>query len=77
MNNERRIRYIYDNVNELLVKERIEVLQMLLYSDIDGDKITEKGSGTQIKFSDIKKPMIKKIYNFIFNKLENRKLTLN
>jgi hypothetical protein len=64
------ILYINDNVNELKLNHRKDVLQMIMGSEIDDDKIVEKGNGTQIKFSDIDSELIQSIYNFIYNKLE-------
>ncbi len=63
--------YINDNINELKVSHRKEILQIIIGSDIEPDKIVEKGNGTQIKYSDIDKNLLKKIYNFIYNKLES------
>jgi hypothetical protein len=65
------ILYINDNVNELKLNHRKDVLQMIMGSEIDDDKIVEKGNGTQIKFSDIDSELIQSIYNFIYNKLES------
>lgn len=65
------ISYISENVNELKHKDRVEVMQMILSSQIEKTKITEKGAGTQIKFVDIPKPVIYKLHNFIKNKIEN------
>lgn len=65
------ILYINDNINELKINYRKDVLQIILGSDIDDDKIVEKGNGTQIKFSDIEPTLLQNIYNFIYTKLEN------
>lgn len=62
--------YINDNINELRLNFRIEVLQMILYSNIDDEKIVEKGSGCSIKFADLDQSLIKNIYNFIYKKIE-------
>lgn len=64
------INYINDNINELKLSFRKEILQIILYSNIDDDKVVEKGSGTQIKFSDIDPILLKNIYNFIYKKIE-------
>ena len=63
--------YINDNIQELKLNHRKEILQILLCSNIDQNKILEKGSGTQIKFSDIDSSLLKIIYNNIYNKIEN------
>jgi len=68
--NTKYINYINDNINELKLSFRKEILQIILYSNIDDDKVVEKGSGTQIKFSDIDPILLKNIYNFIFKKIE-------
>ncbi len=64
------ILYIYDNINELKVNHRKEVLQIILGADIDPEKVVEKGNGTQIKFADMDAVLLQKIYNYIYNKLE-------
>lgn len=64
------ISYINDNINELKLSFRKEILQIILYSNIDDDKVVEKGSGTQIKFSDIDAILLKNIYNYIHRKIE-------
>lgn len=64
------INYINDNINELKLSFRKEILQIILYSNIDDDKVVEKGSGTQIKFSDIDPILLRNIYNFIYKKIE-------
>lgn len=62
--------YINDNIQELKLNHRKEILQILLCSNIDTKKILEKGSGTQIKFADIDPSLLKVIYNNIYNKIE-------
>jgi hypothetical protein len=64
------INYINDNVNELKLSFRKEILQIILYSNIEEEKVVEKGSGTQIKFSDIDPILLKNVYNFIYKKIE-------
>ncbi len=64
------ILYICDNINELKLNNRREILQMIMYANIDSDKIIEKGNGTQIKFADISDILLKNIYNYINNKYE-------
>ena len=62
--------YINDNIQELKLNHRKEILQILLCSNIDQKKILEKGSGTQIKFSDIDSSLLKVVYNNIYMKIE-------
>ncbi len=64
------ILYINENINELTLNFRKEILQMILCSDIDPTKIVEKGSGTQIKYENIEIELLKNIYNYIYNKIE-------
>lgn len=63
--------YINENINELRFNFRKEILQIILYSNIEDDKIIEKGSGTQIKFSSIDSTLLKNIYNYIYNKMQS------
>ncbi len=62
--------YINDNINELKLNHRKEVLQIIIGSDIEDEKIVEKGNGTQVRYVDIDGLLLKKIYNYMFNKLE-------
>lgn len=63
--------FINDNIQELKLNHRKEILQILLCSNIDQKLILEKGNGTQIKFADIDPSLLKIIYNNIYNKIEN------
>jgi len=65
-----KVTYICDNVNELKKAHRIEILQHILGSNINREKIKEKGSGTQIKVNDIPKELIPLLYNFIKIKMK-------
>jgi hypothetical protein len=69
-NHNKHIVYINDNINELKICHRREILQIILGSEIELKKIVEKGNGTQIKFGDLSPEIIKTIYNYIYNKLE-------
>ena len=62
--------YISDNIGNLTSSARKEILQMIIYA-IDDEKIIEKGNGSQIKYSDIDDKLLKNIYNFVYNKIEN------
>lgn len=70
------IMYIKQNVSELNFKECVGVLQILLHSDIDDQKISEKGGGTQIKYKDIPQGVVESIYNFIKQKIEEKTANL-
>jgi hypothetical protein len=65
-----KIIYICDNINELRKPHRIEILQLILGSNINRDKIKEKGCGTQIKINDIPRELIPLLYNFIRIKMK-------
>ena len=69
-NTNKYISYIHDNINELKLSFRKEILQIIRNSNIDDEKIVEKGSGTQIKFSDIDPVLLKIVYNYIYKKIE-------
>jgi hypothetical protein len=68
------IMYITDTISELKLTHRIEILQMIIYSNIDSSKIVEKGGGTQIKFSDLSDTILENIYNYIYNKYEGNRV---
>lgn len=67
---EMKIRFICENINELRRNFRKELLQMMIGSQIPESKIYEKGGGTQIKISDIPKELINVMYNYVKKKLE-------
>jgi hypothetical protein len=69
-NLDEKISYICDNVNELRKPYRIEILQHILGSNINRNKIKEKGCGTQVKICDIPKDLISVLYNFIKIKMK-------
>jgi hypothetical protein len=66
----RQINYINDNIAELKIAFRKEILQIIIYSNVPDEKIIEKGNGSQIKFSDLDSNLIKNIYNYIQQKNE-------
>lgn len=68
--------YINANVCDLSDDERLVILQMLMNS-IPNNKIHTKGSGTQIKFSNIPNDILVLIYNYIKEKIDSRKDELN
>ena len=55
------IQYIDDNVKDLTYNHRKEVLQMIIYSDVDEEKIVEKNEGTEIKYESINEQLLKNI----------------
>jgi hypothetical protein len=71
-----RLVFITDNINELLIQDRREILQMI-YNSPSRSKLKEKGGGTQIKLNDLSEPLIEKIYNSIVQKLADQKIELH
>ena len=67
--------FITDNVNELLIHDRREILQMI-YNSQSRSKLKEKGGGTQIKLDELSEQLTEKIYNSIVQKLANQKIEL-
>ena len=67
--------FIIDNVNELMIQDRCEILQMI-YNSPARSKLKEKGNGTQIKLGDIPDTLIKNIHDFIVQKLEGQQIKL-
>jgi hypothetical protein len=63
--------YIIENINELNIYDRIEILQ-ILYNSIARTKLVEKGSGTQIKISDIPDDILLNIETLIKQKLDDQ-----
>lgn len=71
-----RLVFITDNVNELSIQDRREILQMI-YNSQSRSKLKEKGGGTQIKLNDLSEQLIEKIYNNIVKKLADQKIELH
>jgi hypothetical protein len=67
--------FITDNINEVMVQDRREILQ-LIYNSPSRSKLKEKGGGTQIKLGDLSDPLVDKIYNLIQDKLTEQKIVL-
>ena len=63
--------FIFDNINELPLEGRREILQ-IIYNSQFRSKITEKGSGVQIKISDLNQVIFDKIYKTIYNKINDK-----
>ncbi len=68
---EKYVTYIDANINNLKQSHKIEILQMIMYSDIDDEKIFEKGNGTGVHFTYLNDALLENIYNFIYTKIEN------
>lgn len=67
--------FMMDNINELQLQDRREILQMI-YNSSSRNKLKEKGSGTQIKLEDISNQLVERIYTFITKKLNEQQLQL-
>lgn len=65
------ISFITDNINELVLQDRREILQ-IIYNSHSRSKLKEKGGGTQIKLSDLSSELIKKIYDVIQKKMSEQ-----
>jgi hypothetical protein len=63
--------FILDNINELQLQDRREILQMV-YNSASRSKLKEKGSGTQINLEDISDILIEKIYTLMNEKLNEQ-----
>jgi len=71
-----KIIFITDNINELMLQDRRNILQIIYNSHLRS-KLKEKGGGTQIKVQDLTDNIIKKIYDIIIKKLDEQRLQLN
>lgn len=67
--------YIYNNINEIDIDVRKELLQIIYNSDVK-DKIVEKGNGVQIKFDDINNSIISTLYNILKKKIKENTLEI-
>ena len=65
--------YIIENINDLSIADRIEILQIIYNSPIR-NKIKEKGNGIEIKITDIPETFILIIENIIKSKLESHSI---
>jgi len=67
--------YIYENINEIDIEVKKELLQIIYNSDAR-DKIIEKGNGVQIRFNDINDSIIITIYSILKKKITESKLEI-
>ena len=70
-----KLTFITDNINELLLQDRREILQMI-YNSKSRSKLKEKGGGTQINLNDLSEPLIEKIYDCINKKISEQSLSM-
>ena len=59
--------FIFDNVNELSLQDRREILQ-IIYNSQFRSKIKEKGNGVQIKIEELSESIIDKMYNTLLRR---------
>ena len=67
--------YIYENINEIDIEVKKELLQIIYNSDTR-DKIIEKGNGVQIKFNDMDDSTIITIYSILKKKIKESTLEI-
>ena len=65
--------FIYENSNDLPIEDRRELLQ-IIYNSQFRNKISEKGSGVQIKLDDLSHGIIDKLYSTIVAKLNTNSI---
>ena len=75
LNDETRIDYIIENVNELPKCDRDAVLQ-LIYNSSARSKIQEKGNGIQIKTNYIPSDVVNKLFELIKRKTNEQQLNI-
>jgi hypothetical protein len=66
------VMFIKQKVGELSINERRDILQMIVNSGIDDNKIQTKGGGTQIKLKHIQHETVISIYNYISLKIKDK-----
>lgn len=69
------IDYIIENVNELPMNNRQEIKNVLIMAGLR-EKIQEKGNGIQINTKNISANTLKKLHQFIQDKLSEQKLDI-
>ena len=68
-------KYIYENVNDIDISSRRELLQIIF--NHSSEIIKEKGSGVQIKFNDIPESIVNTLYNILYKKIQDNKLDID
>ena len=66
------VMFIKQKAGELSINERRDILQMIVNSGIDDNKIQTKGGGTQIKLKNIHHDTVISIYNYINLKIKDK-----
>lgn len=68
-------KYIYENINDIDISSRRELLQIIF--NHSSEIIKEKGNGVQIKFDDIPESIINTLYNILYKKIQDNKLDID
>jgi hypothetical protein len=68
--------FIYENINDIDIEVKKELLQIIYNSDTK-NKIIEKGNGVQIKFDDIDVSVIITLYDILKKKIKENKLEID
>ena len=63
--------FIFDNINELSIDDRRELLQ-IIYNSKFRNIINEKGGGVQIKLDELSNIIIDKLYLHVLTKLNEQ-----
>jgi hypothetical protein len=66
--------YVCDNINELSFDDKLEMLKIIMRSDIDPDKVQEKGNGTQITTKNLSDKTVSSLYSFVNQKIDSDEL---
>jgi hypothetical protein len=67
--------FICDNINDLTIQFRKDILQMIHNSHYRS-KLKEKGNGTQIKIDELSDSLVNKIFTFMNQKLDDQKIDI-
>lgn len=67
--------FIFDNINELAIQDRLAILQ-IIYNSPDRRQLEEKGNGVQIKLQSISTKVLDDVYIAIKKKLQDQNLDL-
>jgi hypothetical protein len=67
--------FIFDNINELSLQDRITMVQ-LIYNSSDRSKLKEKGNGVQIKLDTVSPSVLDNLYKTLNVKIEEQTLNL-
>ncbi len=69
--------FIYNNLNQLSLQERKNVLQIIISSGTEENKIITKNNGVLVKGNDLSENCIKQIYTYIENCIINKTNEIN